>query len=129
MNGEGADGYPCFYGGLLRIPAFEKAAAIISEEENCIYFSAAGCWEIAIKAKLGKLKLPGRSMDIIGEQIRDNGFTALAITVNHAMHVYKLPDHHRDPFDRILIAQSQWENIPIITADPLLAAYDVEIIW
>lgn len=90
----------------------EKAAAIISEEDNQIYFSAAGCWEIAIKARLGKLRLPGRGIDIIGEQISDNGFIALAITLNHAMQVYKLPDHHRDPFDRILIARSPVGKYP-----------------
>ena len=107
----------------------EKAVSFIAKKDNTIYFSAASCWEIAIKAKLGKLHLPGNNMDFIGEQLIINHISSLAITIGHAMQVYKLPDHHRDPFDRILAAQAQWEKIPIITADPLVAAYDVKTVW
>ncbi len=76
-----------------------------AKRDNTIFFSTAGCWEIAIKAKLGKLQLPGENMDFIGDQLRINRISPLAVTMGHAMQVYKLLDHHRDPFDRILVAQ------------------------
>lgn len=107
----------------------EKAFSLIKERENLIYISAASCWEIAIKSRLGKLHLPGANIDIIVEEIGANGFTPLAITVNHAIQVYKLPDYHRDPFDRILVAQARWEKVVLVTDDPLIRAYDVETVW
>lgn len=106
-----------------------RAREIISDGANTLYLSAASGWEIAIKAKLGKLKLPSNLAPFIAEQLADNAITALAVEMHHALHVYTLPDYHRDPFDRILIAQAQLEKLPILTADPQIARYPVEVLW
>lgn len=105
------------------------AREIISNGENELFFSAASGWEIAIKAKLGKLRLPGDICSFIAEQLAINDFTALPVQVNHALHVYTLPDYHRDPFDRLLIAQAQTEDLFILTADPQFARYQVKVVW
>ena len=106
-----------------------RASEIIGDGSNLLFLSAASGWEIAIKAQLGKLTLPAHPNQFVTEQLAINGIDALPIQLIHAMHVYTLPLHHRDPFDRILIAQSQLENLPILTADPLMARYAVDIIW
>ena len=105
------------------------AREIIADGTNRIYFSAASGWEIAIKAKLGRLKLPGNPERFVPEQLKLNAIEALPVQLSHALHVHKLPDHHRDPFDRLLIAQAQLEKMPILTADPQISRYSVEVIW
>jgi PIN domain nuclease of toxin-antitoxin system len=105
------------------------ATKTIQNSENTIYFSAASAWEIAIKAKLGRLTVKRPVPRWIADQLRKNSFTSLSIEVRHATHVYRLPDIHRDPFDRILIAQSQVERIQILTNDPEIAKYDVRLLW
>lgn len=87
--------------------------------------SIASLWEIAIKSALGKLEAP----DDLPQRVEELGFELLGITVEHAWAVRHLPHHHRDPFDRLLIAQAQVERLPILTADPLLAGYEVTVIW
>lgn len=87
--------------------------------------SIASLWEIAIKSGLGKLKAP----DDLPERVEELGFESLAVTPEQAWHVRSLPLHHRDPFDRLLIAQAQLERLPIVTADNAFAAYDVDVIW
>ncbi|MFZ3064539.1 MAG: type II toxin-antitoxin system VapC family toxin [Nitrospirota bacterium] len=101
----------------------------ISDEGNDLFLSSTSCWEIAIKTKMGRLKLPGNPEKFIPDQMIANNITGLPIQSFHALHVYNLPDHHRDPFDRILVAQASIERIPIITSDPLFADYDVKLIW
>jgi len=105
------------------------AREIISNGENELFFSAASGWEIAIKAKLGKLRLTGDICSLIVDQLAINNFTALPVQMYHALHVYNLPDYHRDPFDRLLIAQAQTEGLPILTADPQIARYPVKVLW
>lgn len=105
------------------------AREIISNGENELFLSAASGWEMAIKAKLGKLQLPDDISSFIADQLAINNFTALPIQMKHALHVYTLPDYHRDPFDRLLIAQAQTEDLPILTADPQIARYPVKVIW
>jgi len=78
---------------------------------------------------LGRLQLPRELKDFISEQLAANDIKSLPIQMKHALHVYALPYHHRDPFDRLLVAQNQVENIPIITADSQIARYLVKIIW
>ncbi len=73
--------------------------------------------------------LPGDLERFIADQLLANAFASLPILLSHALHVYTLPLHHRDPFDRILIAQSQLEDIPLLTADPWIAQYPVQVIW
>ncbi|MFZ5997808.1 MAG: type II toxin-antitoxin system VapC family toxin [Nitrospirota bacterium] len=102
---------------------------IIADGSNELYFSAASCWEIAIKAQLGKLMLPDKPAVFISDQLAINGIQSLPIQSSHALHVFNLPALHRDPFDRMLIAQAQLENMPIITSDPLIALYQVQLLW
>lgn len=106
-----------------------RAREIISDGENILYLSAASCWEMAIKARLGKLEMPANITSFITDQMAINAITPLAVEISHALHVYTLPNHHRDPFDRLLVAQAQIENLPILTADPQIARYAVKIIW
>ncbi|MEW6423208.1 MAG: type II toxin-antitoxin system VapC family toxin [Bacillota bacterium] len=106
-----------------------RAREIISSGENKLYLSAASGWEMAIKARLGKLHLPGDPELFISEQLAVNAIEPLAVLMRHALHVYTLPDFHRDPFDRLVIAQARLENLPIITVDPQIACYPVEVIW
>lgn len=101
----------------------------IGNGSNEVFFSAASSWEIAIKAQIGKLMLPANLEQFISSQLAQNNFTVLPIHISHTLGTYRLPMHHRDPFDRILVAQSQLEAIPIVTADPLIAQYGVQTIW
>lgn len=106
-----------------------RVREIIGDGNNELFVSAASGWEIAIKAKLGRLQLPDEPQRFILEQLSLNAIQSLPIQMSHALHVFSLPDHHRDPFDRILISQAQLEGLPILTADPQIALYPVEIIW
>ena len=102
---------------------------IISDRNSELYFSAAGCWEIAIKAQLGKITLPDKPDVFLSDQLIMNSIQSLPIQSSHALHVFNLPPLHRDPFDRMLVAQAQLENMPIITSDAFIALYEVKIIW
>lgn len=107
----------------------ETARKILASGENELFFSAAGCWEIAIKARLGKLDMPKKLEIFIADQLSDNAIQTMPVLAAHALHIYNLPDFHRDPFDRMIIAQSQLEGIPIVTSDPLVSRYDVQTLW
>ena len=107
----------------------ETARQLIGNADNTLYLSAASGWEIAIKVRLGKLKLPSEVQGYVSAQIALNGIQVLPIEMTHALHVSTLPDYHRDPFDRILVAQSQVEQLPILTIDPLIAQYAVSTLW
>lgn len=106
-----------------------RARKLIGEGDNKLYFSAASGWEIAIKARLGRISFRAEPGAFIPGQLARNAIEVLPVTLSHALHVYDLPTHHRDPFDRLLVAQSQLEDMPLLTADPLLAEYAVEIVW
>ena len=106
-----------------------RVREIIGDGNNELFVSAASGWEIAIKAKLGRLQLPDEPQRFILEQLSLNAIQSLPIQMSHALHVFSLPDHHRDPFDRILISQAQLEGLPILTADPQISLYPVEVIW
>jgi PIN domain nuclease of toxin-antitoxin system len=106
-----------------------RAREVIRDSDNELFFSAASGWEIAIKAQLGRLQLPDDLEHFIVDQLSLNTILVLPIQLRHALHVYTLPQHHRDPFDRMLIAQSQVENLPILTTDSQIVQYDVETIW
>jgi PIN domain nuclease of toxin-antitoxin system len=82
-------------------------------------------WEIAIKRSLGKLEVPPELVD----EIDDAGFSWLPVAAEHAWAVTELPFHHRDPFDRLLVAQALAERLPVVTRDPQLAGYGVETRW
>lgn len=105
-----------------------RARDLISDGDNEVMISAASGWEIAIKSRLGKIQLPESPERFVPAQVISNGFKSLPILLDHALRVCALPDHHRDPFDRILVAQGQVEHLPIITIDPQIARYDIEVI-
>lgn len=106
-----------------------RAREIIADGRNEIILSAASVWEISIKAAKGKLILPEPPEQYIANRMELYRFQPLLIQVSHATRVYSLPHHHDDPFDRMLIAQSQVESLPLLSADPEIRKYDVEVIW
>jgi PIN domain nuclease of toxin-antitoxin system len=85
-------------------------------------------WEIAIKAALGRITLPSTVEDYFAEKVRE-GLQVLPIEWHHAAAVERLPAHHGDRFDRLLIAQAQGEGLRIVTADPVFRRYGVEVVW
>jgi len=106
-----------------------RVREIISSGENELFLSSASGWEMAIKVRLGRLQLPDGLERFIPEQMALNAIRSLPVQMSHALHVQELPAHHRDPFDHLLIAQAQLENLPILTADPQVARYPVKTIW
>lgn len=105
------------------------ARSIIVDPGNVLFLSAASGWEIVIKVRLGKLTLPDVPERYIPSRLEMNRFESLPIQMVHALQVTNLPDLHRDPFDRILIAQSQVEKAPIMTVDSQITQYPVNVIW
>ena len=101
------------------------AREAIVDGHNVVFVSAATAWEISIKRAIGKIKTP--ESDYL-EELRLHRFTPLSITTEHALAVENLPPHHKDPFDRMLIAQAQKEKLTLITRDPRIKAYDVRMI-
>lgn len=106
-----------------------RARSVLSESDREVFFSAASAWEMAIKARLGKLRIAEKLGPFVTDQIETNGFRALPVTLAHAFETHELPDHHRDPFDRLLVAQCRVEGLSLISGDRQLADYDVELIW
>ena len=94
-----------------------------------VWTSVASLWEIITKVQVGKLTLPKPVANYLSEKLRANGVLVLQITFDHVKRLEELPFHHREPFDRILIAQSLEQNLPIVTSDPLFARYPVDVIW
>ncbi len=106
----------------------ETSLAMLRNPSHELLLSAASGWEIAVKRALGRLPLPAPPAAYVPDRMRRSGTTPLQIEHSHALAVANLPDHHRDPFDRLLIAQSQVLSVPLATADDELAAYDIEAI-
>ena len=106
-----------------------RASELISDGRNEIFLSVASVWEIAIKAAKGKLILPEEPVVYIASRMNLHRIQALPVQISHALHVYHLPMHHADPFDRLLIAQSRIESMPLISADVHIRRYDLEVIW
>jgi PIN domain nuclease of toxin-antitoxin system len=107
----------------------ETARTAIQDPANTLYLSAAGVWEMQIKWQLGKLLLPAPLAAIVEEQQRINGIQILPIELSHIYALDALPQHHKDPFDRLIIAQAGAEGFAIVTADPAFAAYSVLLLW
>lgn len=91
--------------------------------------SVASCWEIAIKASLGRLEIPRPIDRFIQEQVEVNGFLLLPVSLEHAGRVADLPFHHRDPFDRLLATQARGERLPIVSSDRIFTKYGVDRLW
>ena len=106
----------------------KRASAILASPNNVFYVSAAVAWEIAIKVKVGKLSSAELIGDVPGFLARE-GWKELPVSIDHAVRAGLLPLHHRDPFDRLLVAQAQALNLPILSADRGLDEYDVRRVW
>jgi PIN domain nuclease of toxin-antitoxin system len=106
-----------------------NARGLISDPSNQIEVSPASYWEIAIKVCLGKYTLNAPYDDFMQRGITGNGFAIRHIDPQHTSVLTTLPMHHRDPFDRLLIAQAMIENIPIVSGDPAFDAYPVRRFW
>lgn len=109
---------------LMRAPISDASAAAISTRRNRAFVSFASVWEVALKQATGKLRPP----EDFADAVRDEGFELLAITVEHARAMSDLPLHHREPFDRMLVAQAQVEGLTLVTRDPRFASYEVEVL-
>jgi len=94
-----------------------------------LWFSSASVWEILIKVQSGKLNFPRPAGPYVFSKLAENGIKSLPISIDHLLALERLPTHHRNPFDRLLIAQSVEEEWPIITADPMFKPYPVQLIW
>jgi PIN domain nuclease of toxin-antitoxin system len=106
-----------------------SAQEILKASSSELYFSAAGSWEIAIKFALGSLPLPKAPSEYIPYALRAWAVRALDITHEHALRASELPAHHRDPFDRMLIAQALSEQMTLLTADRVFQKYKVDMIF
>jgi PIN domain nuclease of toxin-antitoxin system len=106
----------------------DETREIVQNVRFSILLSAASAWEIAIKYRLGKLPLPEAPASYVPDRMRRSGTSPLPVEHAHTLRTAELPDHHKDPFDRVLIAQAQLLDLAIITADEQLSAYDVAIV-
>jgi PIN domain nuclease of toxin-antitoxin system len=106
-----------------------EAKELLGNDLHTVVVSAVSAAEIAVKVSIGKLRFEEPAVEFVRSRIETQGMKSLPLYLHHALRVAELPLHHRDPFDRLLVAQAQMEGIPLMTADPKLAAYDVEIIW
>jgi PIN domain nuclease of toxin-antitoxin system len=112
--------------GSDRIP--DHVVDIIEATENRVYLSVASLWEIQIKAASGKLQLERPLAEVVRQQV-SVGFHVLPVTARHVFALQELPNHHRDPFDRILIAQAARDELTLVTADPQITRYPVPTLW
>ena len=105
-----------------------SARALVTAADNELLFSAASAWEIAIKHALGKLTTPEPPDVFVPRLMAQLGITPLPVLHRHALHVATLPPRHRDPFDRLLVAQAQIEDLPVLTADRSFGLYEVDVL-
>ena len=105
----------------------ERVRRLLPVSETCL--SVVSLWEILIKNQAGKLPLPQPAGPYLMAKLAFNGVKLLPVAPDHVLRVESLPMHHRDPFDRLLIAQSIEQGWPIVTADPWFARYPVDVIW
>jgi len=106
-----------------------KAHELISDSYNTMYWSAASSWEVSIKYALGRLPLPETPEQFLPVELGKNRIESLSVIDAHAFQAGRLPRHHGDPFDRMLVAQAQVESLAILSNDLILTHYDVDIHW
>jgi len=112
---------------LMDDPALPEAARnAIASPENDVYVSLVSAWEIAVKRQLGKIEFPLEAFDDI---LATNQFEPLPIRLDHILALGKLPMHHRDPFDRLLVAQASNGNLTLVSRDQHMTAYEVRLLW
>jgi PIN domain nuclease of toxin-antitoxin system len=105
------------------------AKKLFLDPHNDLFVSAVSGFEISVKCSLGKLRLTEPPRDFMENRIRNNALSRLSVSLQHTYRLSHLPFHHKDPFDRLLVAQAQEEDLPILTADPAISAYAVEVFW
>jgi PIN domain nuclease of toxin-antitoxin system len=105
----------------------DEAMALAEHPETELLLSAASSWEMSVKYAIGRLPLPVPPARYVPDRMRSNGVRGLPVTHRHTLHVAELPAHHRDPFDRLLIAQAQLDKLTILTADRIFEKYDVPL--
>lgn len=106
-----------------------RARRLLGDGKNEVFFSAASAWEISIKSSLGRVALPDDAERYVPKQLEQNAFEALPVRLQHALRVGALPDIHRDPFDRLLVAQALIEDLTLLSRDRHLASYSVRVVW
>ena len=106
----------------------DGAKTLLRDPKLPIFFSAASAWEIAIKWSKGRLDLPARPAEVIQNVVALSGLSQLAVNIRDVVAVADLPFHHKDPFDRLLVAQARVNGLRLMTADPILEKYDVDVI-
>jgi PIN domain nuclease of toxin-antitoxin system len=106
-----------------------KVVDLILDEQNSLFLSFASIWEIQIKSQLGKLNITKLLPELIQQQCQTNDIQLLEVKLEHIYALKDLQNHHRDPFDRLLIAQAQTEDMTLVSADKVFALYDVNLFW
>lgn len=106
-----------------------KARHVLEDREDELYLSPVTTWELSIKMQIGRLEFPGTPASSVPNFMAQQGVRPLLITHAHAARIYELPALHKDPFDRMLIAQALVEEMTILTADRLFRKYEVPILW
>lgn len=107
----------------------DVALRAIADRRNECFLSVVSCWEMAIKSSLGKLRLAKSVERFVSDQMAANGFTLLGMELRHVAKVEKVPFYHRDPFDRLLVAQAIADRLTIVSGDRIFADYGVNVLW
>ena len=107
----------------------DTARTLIEAEDSQPFLSIASLWEMAIKISLGKLRLEPPFETFIPQQLTVNGIGILNLSMEHTAAIATLPFHHRDPFDRLIAVQAKFEQMPLVSADPVFDAYGIERVW
>lgn len=105
------------------------AKRLFQNTENAVYFSSVSVWEIIVKNELGKLPLPDTAENFIQQQCRQHFIESLPLDEKAVFHLSRLPNHHRDPFDKMLICQAIEHGLTILTSDRMIIQYPVSTIW
>ena len=106
-----------------------SARSVYADSSNNLFLSVVSMWEIVLKAHAGKLQLKGSAARFFADQLARNSLSALDVSPRHVLRVAELPRLHRDPFDRLLVAQAQVENMLLLTADTQIKRYSVQVAW
>jgi PIN domain nuclease of toxin-antitoxin system len=107
----------------------KTALNLLSNSNNYLFLSLVNVWEMQIKIQLGKLQVRADLETLIAEQLSENNLGLLNINLSHILTLSELGNHHKDPFDRLLIAQARIEKMTLVSCDPIFQAYDFPIIW
>lgn len=107
----------------------QAALTHLSDSTNDFFLSVASVWELQIKIQLGKFEFKDTLENIVAEQCRINGLKILPVELSHALAIGNLPKHHKDPFDRLLIAQAIVEKMTLVSSDKQFSSYEVNVLW